>query len=233
MALFISGTPCFIPFVLWCFVSVAIGHVHASKGAGVIEGAVKRNKTGFIMNGASANRLGDYPFFVQIVHGSRLCGGTLIAPDIVLTAAHCINSTDPSNYVVYTTDNENRFTVTHSVTGVSAHPLYRRGTIMNDIGLLFVDGFVQQHMRQVQLAQLNLLWPGTENEYVIAIGTGATQHTANAEELQQVGAKVLSNALCQQYFPEFDPSIMICVSGFHAQTAAYGKRTWDLVETAG
>jgi len=40
-----------------------------------------------IVNGLDAPE-GRFPWFVRLV-GSELCGGSLIASDIVLTAAHC------------------------------------------------------------------------------------------------------------------------------------------------
>jgi secreted trypsin-like serine protease len=45
---------------------------------------VKRER---IINGQNARR-GRFPYFVRVV-GSHQCGGALIAPDIVVTAAHC------------------------------------------------------------------------------------------------------------------------------------------------
>ncbi|KAG7371190.1 trypsin [Nitzschia inconspicua] len=53
----------------------------------------KNNNRELIIGGHNAEQ-GRYPYFValQNAQGSTECGGTLIAPDIVLTAAHCVAS---------------------------------------------------------------------------------------------------------------------------------------------
>jgi secreted trypsin-like serine protease len=61
---------------------------------GVVEGgslrgaAANQNNRTLIINGQVAEP-GDYPYFVHFATPG--CGGTLIAPDIVLTAAHVSN----------------------------------------------------------------------------------------------------------------------------------------------
>ena len=58
---------------------------------------VNNNNNGtdpFVVGGDDASK-GEFPFFARFVDGS--CGGTLIAPDRVVTAAHCIRGGAPSS----------------------------------------------------------------------------------------------------------------------------------------
>ncbi len=49
------------------------------------------NATGRIIGGAMVESPERFPYYVSLVNGqyAHVCGGSLIAPDIVLTAAHC------------------------------------------------------------------------------------------------------------------------------------------------
>jgi hypothetical protein len=60
----------------------------ASKGLPFGEGNVlKPNPKARIIGGTSAADPQHFPWFV-LFHGSSICGGAMIAPDLVLTAAH-------------------------------------------------------------------------------------------------------------------------------------------------
>jgi secreted trypsin-like serine protease len=49
------------------------------------------NATGRIINGDIVGSSERFPYFVALLNNryNHVCGGSLIAPDIVLTAAHC------------------------------------------------------------------------------------------------------------------------------------------------
>ncbi|XP_040071187.1 chymotrypsinogen 2-like [Ixodes scapularis] len=59
------------------------------------------NKGGRIVGGRNATE-GEFPWMVAIqdAFGSHFCGGSIIEPDIVVTAAHCLRGIVPANIQV-------------------------------------------------------------------------------------------------------------------------------------
>ncbi|KAF9801428.1 hypothetical protein SFRURICE_013208 [Spodoptera frugiperda] len=108
------------------------------------------NANGRLVGGTEA-AVGSHPHMVALTSGllvrSFICGGSLIAPRTVLTAAHCIDVF--SLPVIETLYRSLRVTVgthrhdsggtTYKVSGHASHPDYDWYEIKNDIGVLITD----------------------------------------------------------------------------------------------
>ena len=89
-----------------------------------------------IINGDHPD-LGDaaYPFFAQLrIKGEIFCGGQLIAPDVVLTAAHCIEDGLPSKMTV--TIWNGSFMQDRMPQKRDIHPDYDSSELINDLALI-------------------------------------------------------------------------------------------------
>ncbi|RNA03669.1 chymotrypsinogen B-like isoform X4 [Brachionus plicatilis] len=89
-----------------------------------------------IINGETVST---WPWMVSLTtsrNDAHLCGGSLIAPQFVLTAAHCLSSL-PSIYIVAGTNDLNDVTrKTYQVLKVTLHEDYNSNTFDNDIALI-------------------------------------------------------------------------------------------------
>ncbi len=143
-----------------------------------------------------------------------VCGGTLIDSRHVLTAAHCVGTTNSSAITItaglHNKKNDERATQQKRIVErIFKHPGYNDKTIENDITILRLAQPVQFN-KYVQPACL----PGPDpkpNANVVLIGWGATQVGGGAyHELKQTKVKVVGN--CQEHWgTKIDEDKQICV----------------------
>ncbi len=162
----------------------------------------------------------DTPWAVALTdaNGHLFCGGALVAPDRVVTAAHCLTerlslttrdrAPDSIRVVAGQTDLRRKSTPAR-VSKVWRHPDFREVGKGDDVAVLTLSAPVQQ-------PTVPLVDAGDTASY--ATGTEATVlgwgRTAEGEKpspvLRQVGVPIVSNADCARAVPNFRPDGMVC-----------------------
>jgi hypothetical protein len=134
--------------------------------------------------GGSKAAEGDYPWMVAIAEKSaeslfdrQFCGGSLITPNWVLTAAHCMEGETPGGIEVVArlTDlSDSSGAEIRGVRGIFIHPGYAdlSGDLVNDIALILLDSAITSI---TPLAYSRNVYPSPLNQVVTAIGWGDTK----------------------------------------------------------
>ncbi|XP_027056439.1 zinc metalloproteinase nas-15-like [Pocillopora damicornis] len=157
-----------------------------------------------VIGGDDANP-GAWPWQVGL-HNSRggfFCGGTLVTPYWVVTAAHCISTLNPSNYVIRLGDhNRHRNEGTEQNIGASRvikHPQYDSRRINNDIALLKLSraANINDRVLPACLPRANYIVPAGTTCYIT--GWGKIRHPGNSHHtLQQAKISPVSESDCKR-----------------------------------
>lgn len=162
---------------------------------------------------------GEYPYQVAVVrHGvvdgyqALFCGGSLISPDTVLTAAHCMEGETPSAIDVRSgiTDLADPQGHRSGVRQIRVHPGYDPATTDNDVAILQLEHSLPEAPVAVAQTSQAALWaPGTT-----ATITGWGDTTGNSRyrtELREAEVPVVADEDCAAaYGSDFVAGHMFC-----------------------
>jgi len=179
--------------------------------------------------GGEQTKTGELPWRVAVFIADSsgrgyLCGGTIISPNWVMTAAHCTSGATPaSNTIsVFTGAQANPVSVgsgtQYNVDRWTQHPGYNSQTMDNDITLLHISKpIVMANNVSPVCLPWNLVNKDFSGTSVLASGWGTTKpvpiNTKNTDPssstLMKVVLPVLTTTECREYMPDLTDN-MIC-----------------------
>ncbi|ANZ38397.1 hypothetical protein BBK82_22350 [Lentzea guizhouensis] len=185
---------------------------------------------GAIVGGTPA-RVADSPWVVAITtpDGQLICGGALVAPDKVMTAAHCasvqgIGGRTPRplehmRVIAGRTDLRSAEGTTAAVTHAWRHPDFKEVTQGDDVAVLTLD-------RRLPYQTIAL---GEAGESGVVLGWGRTAELEKpAMSLRKVTVPILSDAECAAKEPDYRVGRMLC-AGRGGRDACTGDSGGPLV----
>lgn len=164
---------------------------------------------------------GEYPFQVGLLmrseanrYQAQFCGGSLISPDTVLTAAHCVEDITAAELDILVgthTLAQNGGGARVPARRIRVHPGYDTNAVANDVAIVQLGGQrPEATIRTIQAGQ-NALWaPGT-TATVTGWGNRAIVGNDYPTVLFEVGIPLVSDTQCSARYPgEFIVGLMIC-----------------------
>jgi trypsin len=198
--------------------------VGALMALGVAVPAAQSSPPGTIVGGEEASP-GEYPAqsFLEVDFDDDgawdwYCGGTLVAPTKILTAAHCAtdffdDEVPAAGVTVYIGENDRdnfSATQTYGVTDVDVHGAFDSSTMVNDVAMLTLSRTPpQQPLRVIRADEMSKWAPGVMSTIV---GWGDTAVGGrDSDVLLEAQVPIVSDATCSNAYEEsFDPETMVC-----------------------
>ncbi|MBV8932060.1 MAG: serine protease [Kutzneria sp.] len=180
--------------------------------AGISAAAEQPSAHPSVVGGTQAST-STYPFMVFLTNttGFQFCGGTLVKPNKVVTAAHCtINQTAAGIRVVAGRDDKQSTAgIVANVSKIWIHPSYTDATVGSDVSVLTLSTNLNFGTLPVAASTDTALYAEGTNTLILGWGD-TTEGGAASRYLLQAMVPLTSDATCKTAYSQYNASAMVC-----------------------
>ena len=142
---------------------------------------------------------GEFPFMVKF-EGGTLCGGALISPDTILTAAHCVDSGTPSQVRIGPTSYYGGNLVSTQCSVMHPDFIENKSTLMNDVAIIKLKNPINVEGSTIEYNK-DPAYPSTAGTKLNVIGFGLTWNDGQvAQVLQKLQTSFVTNSNCVETY---------------------------------
>ncbi|XP_063834006.1 vitellin-degrading protease-like [Ostrinia nubilalis] len=223
---------------MWGAVALCLLVQYLSSEAKVAVLPMLRHNDGIV--GGEDIDISEAPYQVSLqVKGRHYCGGTLVAKDIVITAAHCLNSLDASNYQIRAGSSySDRDGELYPVANVLPHPKFDYEELDSDIGIVWLSKPVEVSdkvgcwLKPVEMKGVGEEVP--DGDIVQVTGWGSTEPARSLARndlmLQRVLIPKVADSKCRDAYGKYFTGNMLCAGlPEGGKNACYGDSGGPLI----
>ncbi|OWZ07122.1 Serine protease [Phytophthora megakarya] len=200
--------------------------------------AAAKQSTGLTTNdeeriyGGSEADASKFPFIVSLreddADGSTYCGGTLIASQYVITAAHCVKTDEATIYASIASSFGSGSEDGQQVKVIKGyrHPMYNKTAHLYDVGLLKLEKEVTTDTIDLCAAD------GSDNKVgtvATARGWGLTENGSESHVMEEVNVQIISNAECNKEYSDRITEGMLCAGDGNGKDTCNGDSGGPLI----